>query len=138
MRREDRFVMSHKPYAVDLSSLREERGFYRVDAVWFRRRRRGGYGPNGAVVTVACVGNLHTGQRPAPSTAREFLERYDDGRYGGDCQGRWDGTGYWGSQRPETMTEHLDLLRPALDGYLRDPEAPQAPEGYDGWWAFRT
>ena len=46
MNREDRFVISRKPYAVDLSSFRlMERdpdktwAWYTVDAVWFRRRR---------------------------------------------------------------------------------------------------
>lgn len=127
MRREDRFVMSHKPFAVDLSSLREERGFFYVDAVWFRRRRN---------ITVACVGNLHTIQRPAPSTAREFLERYDDGRYGGHCEGRWDGHGYWGTENPAVAARHQELLRPMLDGYSGNPKNPVPPTGFDGWWTF--
>ena len=51
MYREDKFVMSHRGYAVDLSSLHqrfyEHDEWYMVDAVWFRRK-------NG--VTAACVG----------------------------------------------------------------------------------
>jgi hypothetical protein len=130
--------MSHKPYAVDLSRLREgSHGFFYVDAVWFRRRRRGGFGPGGTVVTVACVGNLHAIQRPAPATAREFIERYTDGRRGGDCEGRWDGTGYWGAEEPDVQAKHLDLLRPMLDGYTADPKNPALPAPFEGWWTFQ-
>jgi hypothetical protein len=121
MRRETKHVMSHRPYAVDLSSLRENRGFHYVNAVWFRRRHG---------VTAACFGNLHTIQTPAPTTAREFLERYDDGRYGGHCEGRWDGERYWGAQEPELIAQHLESLRPMLDAF------PNVPDGYDGWWRF--
>lgn len=128
--------MSHKPFAVDLSSLREQNGFFYVDAVWFRRRRRGGYGPNGAVVTVACVGCLWGLQDRPPADGREFLERHTDGRYGGHCEGRWDGTGYWGAEEPDVRDEHLALLRPMLDGYAHDPHNPVIPAGYDGWYVF--
>lgn len=134
MRREDRFVMSHRPYAVDLSSLREERGFLRVDAVWFRRRPRG---RNRDMITVACIGNLHTILRPGPATAQEFVERYDDGRWGGHCEGRWDGDGYWGAENPDVAAEHLKLLRPMLASYEQNPKAPTLPDGFDGWWTFQ-
>lgn len=146
MRRETRFVMSHKPYAVDLSSLDIEtcigyqgREYVRgvVQAVWFRRRRRGGFGPNGAVVTVACVGTLWDSQDIVPADGREFLERHGDGRYGGHCAGRWDGAGYWGSEDPDVMAEHLAILRPMLDGYTASPKNPPLPSGFDGWWTFQ-
>ena len=98
MRREDKFVQSHAPYAVDLSSYRvgekHESGsaWCRVDAVWFRRRRSGYY--NGPLQTVACFGDVHTLLDP-PATAEAFLLAHTDGRYGGDCQARWDGTELW-------------------------------------------
>jgi hypothetical protein len=125
MRRETSHVMSHRPYAVDLSSLRtEQRANYvagRIRAVWFRR-------PKGA--TVACVGNLWDLQDSMPQNAIEFLERHDDGRYGGSCAGRWDGERYWGAQEPDVMAAHLELLRPML------ANCPDLPHGYDGWWRF--
>lgn len=146
MRREDRFVMSHKPYAAELSSLSgamrtgyQGREYYSgvIRAVWFRRRRRGGYGPGGAVVTVACIGTLWCSQDDRPADGREFLERHTDGRYGGNCIGRWDGIGYWGAENPDVMAEHLKVLRPMLASYEQDPKNPQAPAGYDGWWTFQ-
>lgn len=134
MRREERFVQSHAPYAVDLGSLcLKDRGvsrgtgqpFYKaeVDAVWFRRR-------NGR--TVACVGYLWNHQSPAPGSAEDFLERFTDGRYGGECLGRWDGERYWGAQHPDVIERHLALLQPMLDNH------PDVPPGYDGWHTFRT
>lgn len=124
LRKLDKFMISHKPVAVDpeglvLSSV----GTARLKAVWFRRR-------NG--VTVACLGTLWDHQDPAPETFEEFLKRCDTGRYGPDCEGRWDGTNYWGSQRPETMREHLAILVPMLVNY------PEVPPGYDGWWTFHV
>jgi len=139
MYRQDTFRVSHKLYAVDLSTLRiEERTrqdgapFYSgaITAVWFRRRRRGGYGPDGAVVTVACIGSLWDSQGERPSSGAEFLERHDDGRYGGSCAGRWDGSGYWGAEEPEVRDEHMRILRPMLENY------PAIPDGFDGWWRF--
>lgn len=130
MRREDRFVMSRRPYAVDLSSLRTKEhkrpdgttyGHGRIGAVWFRRR---------SGVTAACVGHLWDYQDSVPKDAAEFLERHTDGRHGGDCAGRWDGENYWGSQKPDTIAEHLGLLRPMLAAF------PEIPDGYDGWWRF--
>lgn len=132
MRRTDHFLISQKPYAVDLNSLhttrheaeQDGREYYngRINAIWFRRRRG---------VTVACIGTLWDLQHTEPSTGREFLERHDDGRYGGDCDGRWDGTGYWGAQDLTVMQAHLDVLRPMLAAY------PAIPDGWDGWWTFQ-
>lgn len=130
MIREDRFLISQRPYAVDLSSLRTSTNDYpsgrksysgRIDAVWFRRRRG---------VTVACVGTLWDIQDEVPANALQFLERHDDGRYGGDCDGRWDGETYWGAGAPDVIERHLVLLRPMLANY------PAIPAGYDGWWRF--
>ncbi|MEW2415272.1 hypothetical protein AB0953_16375 [Streptomyces sp. NPDC046866] len=132
MIREDRFLISRKPYAVDLGSLHGSRmetpqgrnDYYfdgRIGAVWFRRR-------NG--MTVACIGELWDLQYPEPASARAFLEQHEDGRYGGDCQGRWDGVGYWGAERPEIVAQHLAVLQPMLANY------PALPPGYDGWWRF--
>lgn len=122
MIREAEFVLSHRPYAVDLAGLKTTgHGRATLDAVWFRRRRG---------VTVACVGRLWDHQRPDPVDAAEFLTRHDDGRYGGDCLGRWDGARYWGAQEPDVAARHLELLRPMLAAY------PAAPAGYDGWWRF--
>lgn len=131
MIREDRFVVSRKPFAVDLGSLRQEepRTIYDgslsttayLDAVWFRRRRG---------VTVACIGHLWDNQAP-PADAHAFLAAHDDGRYGGTCEGRWDGENYWGAQKPETIAAHLELLQPMLANY------PELPAGnWSGWWRF--
>lgn len=132
MKQEEKFVMSHKPYAVDLSSMRTTHTGTRydgtpmatvvLDAVWIRRR--GG-------TTVACTGTLWDIQVPPPGFALEFLAAHDDGRYGGRCAGRWDGTGYWGAERPETVAQQMALLRPMLENF------PEIPDGYDGWWTFR-
>lgn len=121
---EEKFVMSHRSFAVNLSTLRTDKlGFCRVDAVWFRRRKG---------VTVACIGTLSELMSPAPENAHEFLERHTDGRHGGHAVGRWDGKGYWGVENPEGMAAHLAVLRPMLDNF------PQIPPGYDGWWTFRA
>lgn len=136
MIREDRFLISRKPYAIDLDSLQvgepTDSGHYwaMVNAVWFRRHSKG-YGEDRRIVTVACIGTLRNLQDDKPADARAFLAAYTDGRYGGDCQGRWDGTGYWGAEKPEVVEEHLALLRPMLANY------PAIPHGYDGWWTFQ-
>lgn len=133
MIREPTFKISKRLYAVDLSSLQvitRESGseltprihHVRVAAMWFRRRR-------GA--TVACVGTLWDIQRdPPPADVYEALARHEDGRYGGECEGRWDGENYWGAQAPAEIDRHLSLLRPMLDNY------PDIPTGFDGWWRF--
>lgn len=123
MRREETFVQSHRPYAIDLASLRtDEHGLSEMTAVWFRRRRG---------LTVACIGRLWDFQRPRPADAAQFLKQHDDGRYGGDCTGRWDGSRYWGQQEPELAAADLNLLRPMLANF------PAIPPGFDGWWTFR-
>ncbi|WP_188188005.1 hypothetical protein [Nonomuraea sp. SYSU D8015] len=130
MIRDNRFLVSRRPYAVDLSSLRgtleprhDGTTYYRgrIDAVWYRRRRG---------VTVACIGTLWDSQDEQPADAVQFLERHTDGRYGGDCDGRWDGTSYWGNSTLEQQHQHLAVLRPMLANY------PELPPGWDGWWRF--
>lgn len=131
MRRETRLIQLHRPYAVDLGSLRKSRhdrrngGHYwraEVDAVWFRRR---------SGITVACIGTLWDSQDYEPTTATQFLERHTDGRYGGAASGRWDGFGYWGDRSSlDTQEAHLVILRPMLEQH------PAVPAGYDGWWTF--
>lgn len=128
MIREDEMLISHNPYAVDLSSMHVEETEWTsctyaitVNAVWFRRRRG---------LTVACIGTLKDYQKSEPQSAVQFLARHNDGRYGGNCLGRWDGIGYWGAENLQIVKTHLDILRPMLEGY------PAAPPGYDGWWRF--
>lgn len=144
MIREDRFVQSHAPYAVDLSSLKAERRVIRwpgnpadgavyydcsVQAVWFRRRKG---------VTVACIGVLSDFCDTVPDGAEAFLGGYTDGRYGGDTWARWDGETLWMSNAAEAPPadiqahdRYLNILQPMLDNY------PAVPEGYDGWWTFK-
>jgi hypothetical protein len=134
----DGFAISKRPYAVDLDSFQAEwheytwsgepppgarKGTWRctIQAVWFRRR---------SGVTVACIGDLWDIQTEEPKTALEMLERHDDGRYGGDTQGRWNGEGYWGNVTLAEQNEHLEILRPMLAAY------PAVPPGFDGWWRF--
>ena len=134
MIRETKFLISRRPYAVDLDSLRVQEThtrqdgspYYvaRIDAVWYRRKQG---------VTTAHIGTLWDFQDGEPtSDPAEFLARHDDGRYGGDCDGRWDGEGYWGAQRPETIDAHLAILRPMLANF------PAIPDGYEGWFSFAT
>lgn len=131
MIREDRFKISQRPYAVDLSSLAVgpvEQGADRLycyaamRAVWFRRRRG---------VTCVSIGELRDSQAP-PADAVEFLRSYGDGCYGGRCAARWDGRAYWSEHpgTPEAMQTNMAILRPALEGY------PNVPDGFDGWWRF--
>ena len=141
MKRQDRFLISHKPFAVDLSSLRSgeqtvrnegtehEQWLYsgRINAVWFRRKQG---------TTRACLGSLHLWSHNLRSRIEDTSDPIQvlsadlDSRYGGHTVGRWDGERYWGSQEPDVMAAHLELLRPMLANY------PAVPEGHDGWWRF--
>lgn len=127
MIREDRFVLSRRPYAVDLDSLRvaeigEGYTTATVDAIWFRRRRG---------ETVAVYGELWDHQNPPPQSAAEFLARHDDGRYGGRALARWDGSTLWAPETPfETAAKRQATLQRALTDF------PDVPAGHDGWWVF--
>ncbi|MFE2324637.1 hypothetical protein ACFXD5_12080 [Streptomyces sp. NPDC059385] len=134
MIRENRFLISHKGYAVDLatfSGTQKDRGDRisfggSINAVWFRRSRG---------TLRACIGTLPLWSHYLParlnlSDVTTVLSAELDGRYGGKCHGRWDGTRYWGSQIPELAASHIELLRPMLAAY------PAIPPGYDGWWRF--
>lgn len=127
MIRTERFRLSDRPYAVDLSSLTVNTyGCHQVDAMWFRRRRG---------VTVACAGDLHTGLygEPAPVDARDFLTRYTDGRHGGHAAARWDGNNLWAPEMSkDEQDRYYELLKPMLDAY------PEVPYGFDGWWTFQV
>lgn len=131
MIREPRFLSSKRPYAVDLDGMSittcEVRIVWhsvRVKAVWFRGRRD---------TPVACVGYVWGSLcDPKPANAVAALGRLDDGRYGGECLGRWDGQRYWGAQEPAEIERHLALLRPMLEKY------PAVPVGFDGWWRYET
>ena len=134
MIRDDRFLISRRPFAVDLSSLkadqeqRDNRVLLQgsVNAVWYRRKDK---------VTRACVGKLdlwahYLKELVDLSDPRAVLAADLDGRYGGDTHGRWDGENYWGAQKPDVIEKHLTLLRPMIDSY------PAVPKGYDAWWRF--
>jgi hypothetical protein len=136
VKREEKFVMSHKPFAVDLATFRDgelyEHGsrfsvHARIDAVWYRRK-------DGE--TRACLGSLGLWSQclrePVdPLDPAAVLSADLDSRYGGDCHGRWDGIGYWGAEDLDVQAQHLALLRPMLENF------PQVPAGFDGWWTFR-
>ena len=90
MIREDRFVLSRRPYAIEPNRLTIDAAGTTYDgepmwqctvrAAWYRRRRG---------ITVACIGVLSdyvTGDTPV--TGEAFAEQYTDGRYGGTCHGR--------------------------------------------------
>lgn len=142
MIREEKFLISRAPYAVDLDSLSvvmnygakhvaggwvEDRTkqFYRctISAAWFRRK---------SGVLSAHVGTLHGVRTTEPAGCIEVLSRFTDGRYGGDCKARWDGDSLWAPESTwEQMREYEAFLRPMLENF------PEAPAGFDGWWTFK-
>jgi hypothetical protein len=132
--RDDRFLISRKAFAIDLSTVtgtqhpRSDLHAFsgRANAVWYRRKDG---------VTRACIGTLMLFSHYLPEPVdladpRAILSADLDGRYGGDCDGRWDGERYWGAQEPAVMKQHLAVLRPMLEN------CPVIPDGYDGWWRF--
>ncbi|MEH0631750.1 hypothetical protein [Streptomyces stelliscabiei] len=135
MNRETRFLISRKPFAIDLTTVtgsqhpRGDRHAFSgtANAVWYRRQ-------NG--ITRACLGSLMLFSHYLPEPLdlddpHAILSADLDGRYGGDCHGRWDGENYWGAQKPFEIDLHLTLLEPMLANY------PAIPDGYDGWWTFQ-
>lgn len=136
MIREDRFLISRKPFAIDLATVtgdQHPRGDrYALsgtcNALWFRRRKG---------VTVACLGTLKLWAHYLPEPVdlddpTAILSADLDGRYGGDTHGRWDGENYWGAQKPFEIDLHLSVLQPVLANF------PALPAGHDGWWTFHT
>lgn len=136
MIREDRFLISRKPFAIDLSTITGTqaggtdavRFSGHANAVWFRRK-------DGVIRPRLGSLMLWSHYLPAPldlDDPRAILTADLDGRYGGDCDGRWDGTGYWGAETLDVRKQHLAVLQPMLANY------PAIPEGYDGWWTFQA
>jgi hypothetical protein len=134
MIRDTKFLISRKPFAIDLATVtatQHERGDRyalsgTANALWFRRKEG---------TTRACLGTLklwhHFLTEPVDLTdPRAILSANLDGRYGGDCHARWDGTGYWGAEEPHAQALHLTVLEPMLANY------PDPPSGHDGWWRF--
>jgi hypothetical protein len=134
MRREEKFVLSHRPYAVDPESLRIEhhpaqetpptREYWRItmDAVWFRGRKD---------APVATAGGLWGSTHEEPRDVTHALELFNDGRYGGSAVARWDGVGLWiNGLSLEESEGYLAILRPMLENF------PAIPPGYDGWWVY--
>ncbi|MCX4826664.1 hypothetical protein OG883_44290 [Streptomyces sp. NBC_01142] len=138
MIREARFLISRKPFAIDLSTVTAEQvkhgdsdPYYNLsgqaDALWIRRQKG---------VDRACIGTLslfrHYLSEPVNLDDPHAILTADlDGRYGGECHGRWDGSRYWGAQEPALMEQHLAVLRPMLENHQNPPS------GYDGWWTFQ-
>src|ERR1044072_8318603 len=104
MRHENRFLISRKQFALDLSTAtapqtpRGGQWSFRgsANAVWYRRKDG---------VPRACLGTMmlfsHHLTEPIDVTdPHTLLSAALDGRYGGDCHARWDGENYWGSQKP--------------------------------------
>jgi hypothetical protein len=102
-----------------------DRAWYQVgvDAFWFRGKAGRPTAHRGTLWD-----SLSGGAQP-PDLA-EMLARWD-GRYGGNCIARWDGTRLWGPDTPEDIEAALEFLRPALDAF------PAIPAGYEGWWSLR-
>ena len=136
MIRETRFLISRKPFAINLATVTleatERDGIYWLSgschALWYRRK-------NGT--TYACLGTLRLWaqwlrEKPDLSSPEAMLGNDLDGRYGGDCHGRWDGERYWGAQEPHVQALHLTVLEPMLASY------PVLPAGHSGWWTFHT
>lgn len=141
MIREDKFLQSHAPYAVDLATLTvagpsipgKPHVWAQVDAVWFRRRPARSRALRGENVTVACAGKLRDLQDSEPASALAFLAAHADGRYGGRCLARWDGFNLWAPEMGEDeRAAYFNLLVPMLDDF------PGIPPGLDGWWTFRA
>jgi hypothetical protein len=143
MKREDKYLSSHAPYAVDPesfsvvekwatytnpdgSSRRGETPHYSmtIGAVWFRRK---------AGVLTAHLGTLWDSELARPADWLSWLESFTDGRYGGRCETRYDGNNLWS---PETdwpeMQERQVFLQEMLDDF------PQIPARHVGWWTFRA
>ena len=123
MEKVSKWLISRPLYAVDLSTFRLDAGKARISAVWFNRKNS---------ITRACTGYLWDYLTPAPEDAAGFLASHDDNRYGGQCEGRWDGTSYFShdGQIPGVYEQHMNILAAMLE------QPGSVPDGYDGWWGF--
>lgn len=135
MNRTNRFVMSHRPYVVDLSSWRRgemkthdngrRSAHQHIDAIRFRRKQG---------LTVAHYGALR--DFSDADNAADMLRLHDDGRHGGNWIAAWDGERCW-TESPAAKTDldrYAEILDAALVRLLNDKAVP---DGYDGWYTFR-
>jgi hypothetical protein len=125
MLRENRYVASHRPYAVDLSSwTRSDRSRQAINAIWFRRKKGD---------LIATFGELW--DYSAANDVQECLRLHDDGRYGGDWIASWDGVHLWSQHTlPKAeLDRYAELLDAALVGFV---VSKAVPDGFDGWWTF--
>jgi hypothetical protein len=140
--REEKHLISHAPYAVDLDSLSVETRFVQkrilgewvddperplfkctIRAAWFRRK---------SGVLSAHLGTLWDTQTTGPANGSAYLRAFTDGRYGGNCFARWDADNLWAPESSwEQMKEYEEFLRPMLERF------PEVPPGFDGWWSFK-
>jgi hypothetical protein len=128
VKREDKFVLSHKQFAIDPESFRtdEHHGsqYAYVNAIWFKRK-------NGLLT--AHRGRLWDyfgGRSGLVADLPDFLARIGTQRYGGNFEARYDGVNYRGTENVKDMLQDIELLGAALDAH------PNVPGGYDGWWVF--
>lgn len=135
MNREDSYVASHRPYAVDLSTWRRgemktrpngrQSAHQHITAIWFRRKKG---------VDTAHLGDLW--DFSDADNAADMLRLHDDGRYGANWVAAWDGERCW-TQNPAPKTDldrYAAVLGAALIGFLKDKAVP---DSYSGWWTFR-
>jgi hypothetical protein len=134
--REEKFLVSHAPYAVkpetisinsyELGSSRPGVHMYSgtIEAIWFRRK---------SGVLSAHYGCLHGhfGENE-PDGFLDFMAKCDDGRYGGNCWARWDGTYFWA---PETIWEVQVIRQAELAKVLAS--YGEVPDGFNGWWTYK-
>lgn len=132
MIKEDRHVMSHRPYAVDLSTYTTHadpgysggRTTQLLRAVWFRRKQG---------TLVAYYGQLW--DISDATSAEEMLAKYTDGRYGGSWAMGYDGETVR-LESPLTASAYQELSGVLAEALARFTETGQPPVGFDGWWVF--
>jgi hypothetical protein len=136
--REEKFLISHAPYAVKPETINltpyshtPNNGSETVttwsgtiEAMWFRRksgRLSAHYG---------CL-HGHFGE-DQPDGFLDFMAKCDDGRYGGNCWARWDGDYFWA---PDTTWEIQKKYQAELDAALK--RYGEIPDGCNGWWTYK-
>lgn len=138
MKREEKFLISHAPYAVQLDSFTVEEKWatfsggrvaetpyytITIPAIWFRRKDG---------ILSAHIGTLWGSERERPASAEAWLTDSWDGRYGGNCQARWDGISLWAPDVTwNGMVNYQGVLAWVLENF------PQVPDGFDGWWTYK-